>query len=296
MKKYFLFLLLVIQGSLLAQTENSLTLYFIPSPSKINWNTPKDLTESVFKNEIISMLFSKTHSIGHANIQVNCNIQGKAVNFLTGMTGATNKEVKDVILKKKIGMGMLLHTFKGHLDDVSMVEKDFAKRFKSGKMSYLKFLISEETCARVNQYFVEFQARGYQNGYGLSNRPLYKEGAGCTAFAASFVEVAGLFLPELTMEKKWTRTLDIPLNLIGTEENPVSLSKIIYNQRSRWAKPEELSVHLMVWDPDLMYNWVKQVWKDPNDTHFVKEQTQKAYGLIYDARNVQTPTTAIWKE
>lgn len=201
MKKLFLLILITLEFSALADSANILTLFFIPSPTKLKWESPKVLTESVLKNEIINFLFSKTHSIGHANIEVKCKVQGKTVSFLTGMTGAENREVMDVLLKKKIGMGILLHTFKGHLDELPLIQKDFKQRFKNGKISYIRFLISEETCTRLNEYYVEYQRLGLQNSYGLSNRPLYKEGAGCSAFAASFVEVAGLFLPELEMKK-----------------------------------------------------------------------------------------------
>ena len=47
------------------------------------------------------------------------------------------------------------------------------------------------------EYFHEYRDRGYAQNYGLPLRPRYGEGAGCSAFAVSFLDVAGLLASDL---------------------------------------------------------------------------------------------------
>ena len=74
--------------------------------------------------------------------------------------------------------------------------------------------------------------------YGLYNDPLKAQGAGCSAFGASFLKATGLMQEEFS--DNWTYSVNIPTHLIG---KPVFEQKVwpwdLYFARQSWAKTTE---------------------------------------------------------
>jgi hypothetical protein len=218
----------------------------------------------------------------------------------TGMTTANDSEERELLLWKKIGLGILFHTFEGRLQQEREIENDLEARFKNGKVSWITFKIRELTCLRLAQYYDEYRGNEYDRYYGLPLRPLYREGAGCSAFGASFLEVAGLLEPEF--RDHWTREVRVPLELIGDPSSgkEVGLMTLLFGDRAkRWAESNEPHKSVFFWDPDLMHRWVVAKWhleqRSPS-TEYLRERRGKALGLVVDRREVSTPTGPIWKQ
>jgi hypothetical protein len=277
-----------------------LTLYFYPSPGGVNWESPKTLARSVMGNSLTPSKSAK-HSIGHVSVRWNCfPPMGEAGEFQTGMTTATDSEERDLLLSKNVGLGILFHTFEGRLQEEREIESDLEARLENGKVSWITFEIREPSCLRLVQYYDEFRGYGYDRFYGLPLRPLYREGAGCSAFGASFLELAGVLEPEF--RERWTRQISVPLDLIGdpATKKEVGILTLLFSGRAdRWARADEPHRDVFFWDPDLMHRWVLEKWqaeKRSPSPDYRREKRGKALGLIVDRMAVPTPRGPIWNQ
>lgn len=276
--------------------SDELTLYFIPSPNGIDWSTPGNMVKDVLKAQI----GGKAHSIGHVNIRVDCPTLGRS--RLTGMTSDGNTEERELLFERGYGLGILFHTFLGRLDHEPEIEPDLRAMARERRLSSLRFAISTPTCARLLEYLDGFVARGDHLKYGLPNRPRYGEGAGCSAFGASFIELAGLMNDEF--RALWTQDKRVPEALVGgplTGERVTALDLLDRRKNARWALPHlEKGWDLFFWDPDRMDAWVRDTWKRESRAHESMRRYQPgmhfgAPSLSYDARRVPTPQEPIWK-
>ncbi len=282
-----------------------LTIYAIPSPKGIDWTSPKSLAWSAISNQISD----KTHTIGHANIHLRCRVEeGDAENFeiLTGMTSADNDPTNDRIKHEGYGLGVLFATVPGRLETHDEASRDLHSRFKRGLVNFMQFQIGAPTCSRLAQYANEYQERGYDQFYGLPNRPRHGEGAGCTAFAASFLDLAGVHAGYL--KANWSKTRRVPENLVGgpLTGNFVPVQSLLRPLRpSRWATPDETQFTINFFDPDALFQHIESAWKaglnplgaGTDQTPAIPAQMSniaQAKGFILNANLIHAPTEPIW--
>ena len=284
-----------------AAHADELILYFISSPTGMNWKSPKTVAQSVLVNTVATLLGSQ-HSIGHAQTQLHCGgSDGQPEFFLaSGMSNIDDTD-QDLVLKKKIGLSVLYYNFEGYFEKGSEVFADIGSKYGLKHTNHVTFEISPSTCRRLQQYVTEFESRGFWRNYGLPNRPRYGEGSGCSAYAASFPDVGGLMLPEF--KSGWTRFRRVPTQYLGGDLNggkKVSIFKIAAESGSHWAAPNEDHKEIFFWDPDMMYRWVKYTYQEvlagradlgyPTVTEF----NERGYGLRIDMSALPTPTGPIW--
>jgi len=283
-----LLLLLLVTSSARA---NYLSLHFYPAPTAVNWSSPSSLARSTVFNSIVAI----SHSIGHATVEVSCD---NGEHFLSGATSADDKEQNTLLFKDKIGLGILFHDFHGRLQSDREITSELTERYKTGHLGVVTYLISTSTCQRLSNYYHEYVKLGYGQHYGLSNRPRYREGAGCTAFAKSFLDIAGL--NGGFEESAWARTINVPLIYIGRPwtENSVSLSSLVFpKSRTHWSSDADPHMTVMFWDPDRMYKWVRSTWSylkkhpQPGSTTALREEARE---IILDRVNTPTPTETFW--
>ena len=294
----------------------TLTVYAIPSPHGIDWTSPKSLTWSALGNQTSP----QTHTIGHANIHLRCRIpDGDAREFeiLTGMTSAENDPTNQWLKDDGYGLGILFATVPGRLETQAEVSRDLHHRFARGSVNFMQFNISATTCDRLAQYATEYQQRGYDQFYGLPNRPRHGEGAGCTAFAASFLDLAGLHTPHL--KSRWSKSRLAPAHLTGgpLTGNFVPLSALLRPLRpSRWAAQDEPHFAINFFDPDALFQHIETSWhanKNPlvagssHDGAGVDVDHEsvpaariskigRAKGFFFNANLIQTPDDPIWRQ
>lgn len=256
-----------------------LNFYFFPSPHGTDWSSPATLALSALKNRF-SFLPRPLHSLGHVNIE-GVNSAGER-QFLTGMITEDTAGQLRLVLREDYGLGILFHSFLGKLEHPDEVEAQFEPRFKTDKISLLSLKVSDATVKRAVDYLNAYVDECGYHSYGLVNRPLHLEGAGCSAFAASFLEVTGLDHDEF--RKHWAQTVRIHDQHLGGGHSKEGLIKVpflkLIREAKRWAHEHEPHRKLFFWDPDLMHTWLERVWREiQGGREIFPGQAQRAYKI-----------------
>jgi hypothetical protein len=283
--KKLLLLLTLIPLNLLANSENQLTLYFIPSPIGIDWSTPSSLAWTAMKNR----LSLQSRFMGHVFVEVQCNTEKQ----VTGMVGKNFDYLRQLLLNNR-GLGILYHSFDGSLEEKSEVEEEIKDLSESKRINFVRFNINKGQCDRALTYLKEYREKNVGRYYGLANRPLYAEGSGCSAFGASFAEVTGVLNQEI--QDAWSQTVNIPLEFAGPplKEEGVNLLKLMMNA-SKWASETEPHKKLTFWSPDRMFQWVNQKIQNSKDQNqYSIINIGKASGVLIDKSHLPAPSGPIW--
>jgi ribosomal protein L31 len=279
--------------------QNSLTLHLIPSPKGISWVKPQSLALTAIKNQIARSPGGKRHAIGHVYVELSCSEH----HFFTGMTSQNDTEERVALFKQGYGLGILFKNYAGKLENSDEVEGDLAKMRPNGRSSFVRFLINDSACTRLLTYLEEFKANGYDQIYsGLNGRPLYREGSGCSAFGASFLELAGLQAPEF--EQEWMTSRIVPRKFMGgpLTNRRVNIFKILLAFRAGWAVDPTNNFPMHFWDPEKMDRWTRDAFADLNG-HSSRQFVWPAHrasignspGVEFDTTHVATPTGPIFK-
>lgn len=282
----------------LPKDGSSLTLFFIPSPFGINWSSPRKLFTSIALNYISF----RPHFMGHVAIQVSCtDLSNKQHDFITGMS-ASKFHVLKPIFKDHYGLGIVFQKFPGQIDDSKKSEQELIYRLKNpgstSGVNFIQYKINQAACTRLVKYHNEYTQHQIFRYYGLYNRPLYGEGAGCSAYGASFVELIGLMNDEL--KQAWSYQLELPKNLIGkplTDNNAYFWD--IFFAKS-WGEPGTSSMSFFFWEPDKMYLWVHKTleknYLSAEKTHYLTKKLFNTNGLFFNATGISVPSEPIWKK
>lgn len=251
-----LFIALMILSSFAVKADE-VRLHMFRSPLGINWKNPWTLTVSAVKNSIAPVGKKESFSISHVAVEVKCDSIDKHI--YRGMTSAPGDEDRELVFKKKYGLGTLFHTYKGRLEkDEEIIE--YTRPYRTHKRrAEIGIKISPATCERLLAYAQEYEDLGYGNMYaGFHADPLKGEGAGCSAFVISFLRVGGLM--DDFMEE-WKQVIDVPLRFVGgpLTQKKVSIFYILKRPRARWSSKEP-HIHMEAWDPELMHSWVKRTY------------------------------------
>lgn len=287
MKKWML-LLTLLSSNIMANTETNLTLYFIPSPTGMDWSSPAKIAMSALKNK----LTFQAHFMGHVFVELQCGDQKQ----VTGMVGKNFDYVTQLLINNR-GLGVLYHSFDGRMEEKADVEKEIIELSEeAGRINFVRFNLNEGQCNRALTYLKEYREKNVGRYYGLANRPLYGEGAGCSAFGASFAEVTGVM--DTDLKEAWSQSILIPLEFAGPplKEEGVNLLKLM-TSGSSWAKENEPHQKLMFWSPDMMFEWVKlKVSKAGVEKHFTLATIGKSQGVVFDKSHFPAPSGPIWQQ
>lgn len=317
MKKFLLFAFILASNTAFA---NSITFFVVPPPRELKWGSPSEIATSTIQ----ASLSDSYHSIGHVTVKVDCSFKGQNVSFWSGMTSSDdNVSDNDLLFKKKVGLGILYYPYNGHFESRNEIEEDLQiAKNKLNRLFSLKFLINGDHCERVTNYFRQYQRYEVSKTYGLVHRPRYKEGAGCTAYAMSYLDVAGILDPGL--KEHFGKFIRVPESLIGTDSKPVPFLELIENDKAkRWARKYEPHRNLEFYDTQFMYDWAKNIHKNDLWSDKVYEDTNARrqwhkmlrirrrsgndsrdriirksngfFGIILDKRHVSAAQDTIWK-
>ena len=287
---------------------NTLIIYAIPAPSStlnpggLSWSSPGDLVRGTLLNEAGGLALNFTRTIGHVAITVKCAATANApeAHYQSGMTNRDSDDFNDLVLKQQIGFGMLFDNVPGELETEARVQQTIDERKQSGLMRFVRFQIAEDVCRGLLGYAAAYQAENVQKNYGLEARPLYKEGAGCSAYGMSYLQLANLLEPRFV--QGWSFSVRVPMwskplhqPLIGGTKNPrvrVPIQRLAALSQP-WAAPDEEGIDLFGWDPTRMYKWL-----DARTTEALADGSEKvesmgnARGLVLDRRTV-APTAPL---
>jgi hypothetical protein len=276
---------------------NRLTVYVIPSRVKYNWSSPHTLYRSYIKNARKN-LFSKTnYNLGHAFLDLQTKDPDERI--FTGMRSASAKEKKELIFRDYYGLAILGCGMSGRFESEEELSYKLKKFSRKGQLAFLEFIISNEATERLQEFYISYKAHADScpTGvrYGGAYWPRYKgEGAGCSAFVISFLDLAGLMKNEF---EEWLIKIDIPMSLIGgpyNRDNEVRMKDI--RKAKSWANTGDSTAnnyeHLEMYDPTLMFEWIQTEIENNQrlqEVSITPVQMGKARGLRIDSRNQPLP-------
>lgn len=236
---------------------DEIRLHILRSPYGIDWRSPWALTKSALKNQAAPVGRKRAFSISHIFVELKCDSTG--AHIMRGMTSASNREERDLLLRKHYGLGVMLHVYQGKLEKEDTIRKDLAPYKGHYRKAELAIKVSPESCNRMVSYAHEYESLGYGSMYsGFQADPLKREGAGCSAFAVSFLRVGGLME---TFTREWLQKIDIPKKVIGgpITGKRVKLVTLLANPFVRWNNKVP-HIHIDAWDPEKMHTWVKRLY------------------------------------
>lgn len=282
--------------------KSFLTLYLFPSPTSYNWSTPSSLTRSVVNNSIVYTKYKMRHKLSHVSVKLNCLQSTKNESYyLTGMTTSGYSYERDLLLKEKIGLGLMFSPIPGRLQTRNEVQSAINERIGNKELRWLKYQIKDSTCERLSFYLKKYIDLEIGNIYGLPFDPRKKEGAGCSAFAISFLYLAGIMRDEFKLN--WSRRLFVPhkLNAYSGTISEISLWKLLFSPIARkWGnKSNDNATEIFFWDPNLMFDWIKTTWdleKNRNINIYKLEKNGKSLGLFRDVSHIKTPSEPIFRK
>lgn len=278
--------------------QNELTIYVIPSTVKYDWSSPHSLIKSYYRNYKRNFYKKRSYSLGHAFIELRTPLASGRI--LTGMRAVSRKEQKDLVFKQHYGLAILGADFEGALESETDLDYKVKKYSRKGQLAFMTFFISDEAVERILQFFLSYKAGIDSNGspgarYGGAFWPRYKgEGSGCSAFAVSFLDLAGLLKEEFD---NWLVKVNIPMDLIGGPYNNYREVRFrdIKKQKS-WTENHGSDTvkyePLEMYDPTLMYEWIQENRhkKEVGDAMAATPvQMNKARGIRIDGRNLPVP-------
>ena len=195
------------EGPLKSLGTEELTLFVIPPPKRLDWESPAKLLRSLYDMQKAAFFEPKgsKHKIGHVFVSLRSRFHPQV---LTGMTTYNSSEEIDLVKSQGYGIGVLTADLRGKLDAAGPLAREVALRLREGRIGYIRFAISDEMSIRLWNYYKQYCARGMDEHYGGANRPIYGEGGGCSAFGVSFIEAAGLMKAEY--QENWKFRVNLP--------------------------------------------------------------------------------------
>ena len=269
-----------------------LVLYTMPAPKALNWRSPHTLFMSYLENLLVHTRYPQhRHPLGHLIVELH----DTSHYALVGTVAESRADLYHSVMKYRYGLGALFSTFKGKIETAPDNFHQLIDRYPHGDVAYIKFLLNEDAFARLWQYLQEYQARGYDKMYNGYNKPREGKGAGCSAFAVSFVELAALL--DSTVLKQWMVRVNVQDKLIGGPEGGnkrINTFWMAFTQR--WADTARQAYKpLVYYEPTLVYKWIHKEWsKADSSLGYGVQRREKTEGIVIDCRNYPSPGGSIW--
>lgn len=272
--------------------SQEITIYTIPSPKGVNWKSPGTLMFSYISNTFAKSRYGREkHPIGHMIVELKDSTRYA----LCGATNQANSGMTKKVMRKGYGLGILFETISGRLEEKDDNLSQVMQRSEAGDIAFVTFKINQLVFDRLWQYLQEYKQKGYDKLYNGSNKPREGLGAGCSAFAHSFLEVGGL--ADVLPSNEWAVDIMVPEKLMGgNKKNPkhVQLFKVLF--ASRWGNPEKQTHRpLFLYEPTLFYNWILKKYNSKNRENFIHTADLKnAKGLFIDCTAMMPKNEPIW--
>ena len=268
-----------------------LVVYSMPAPAGYNWKSPHTLFISYLENMLKPNRYrGYRHLLGHMLVE----LKDSTHHALVGAAPRYFSQLSKSILVEKNGLGTMFTRYPGVLESTEENRLQLLDRYPHGDVGFVRFLLSDEMFARLWQYLTEYKERGYDTTYNGKNRPREGAGAGCSAFAVSFIEVGHLL--DSTILSQWQVHVNIQEKLIGgpEKEKKISILKMAFTQR--WAKKGKHAFRSIIYyEPTYVYNWIKERHLETDCKKLCRTEVRgNTPGIVIDRRDQPTPREPIW--
>lgn len=278
---------------------NQVSLFVMRSPKGIAWSSPRSLLGTTVSNSI----GRAPHPIGHVMVEVSCaaSAPGQQSYLLAGVSDVNAAMNYALLVAEGAGLDFLFHSFPGRLQTDAEIRGELLSYMNNAahgqRLAQLTHAVSPATCQRMLKYFAEFQALGVHGAFGLSLRPLYREGSGCSSFSVAFLQIAGLLRTEFN---SWLTSVNVPYRLM--KSGRVAEGRIIKRAPMRrvalfgdsWATAGENFANLTFWNPDQMYDWIRRAHAARTGTSYTHRGAAGVPIVLLDAEQTPTPAGGFW--
>lgn len=283
----------LIESAIHGDTTDSpyrLTIYVVPSTEWLGWNSPAELMKNTAWNKVFPVFpKKKKRAIGHVFVELTDG----SYRFFGGMTTQAGNHQINKVVKEGYNLGVLFAEFPGALDCPDKLQDELIQRCEDGEIAFMTFSLHRSNFDRLREYIDTYQQREYHLIYNGNNQPRKGEGAGCSAFGISFLEVAGLLKED--WKEEWTMKVRVPKHLVGGPKTGQNVSVISMLFANRWAKEHEPHLVLELYEPFLIYEWIvfnAESTKQLTDMKAVHKE--KAIGLSFDYSMILPPSEPIF--
>ena len=271
---------------------HELTIYAVPSYSKLDWGSPARLYRTSVASFLVSRFVKYSYSIGHMLIKFESPVVDSVV--YAAMRSTSNSEKIQLFMKEKVGLAILGVPMKGRLETKEEITALLGHYSKKGTgAAFIRYRLSRESALRVKTFLENFSRESKSgftpcNYYGGAFWPRYeKEGAGCSSFALSALEAAGVCIDK----PEWRVEVNIPYALIGGRYNKQKkVGSYDIESRRRWHSgrgvPNKDFFPFSIYDPTLVYNWIHKMFIHPVDGYY-SDMREGFAGLVFDARSIK---------
>lgn len=275
-----------------SNNAHELTIFVFPTLFPLDWTSPSSLFISMKACYLKTLHIQNHYLLGHLAIGLRSPLLPKPI--VTGMKSSDPKEKTDLVLKHKIGYGILGATLKGALETEEELTAKMETYMRLNKLGFITFRINETAAQRIIDFIHYYTKKNKHNYapcdyYGGSFWPLYEgEGAGCSNFAIALTELVNIPLPE---KDHWLIKLNVPLHLVGGEynNNNNKVRNRTLKKTNHWHNHEgQINidyVRYFVYEPNRIYQWILEKLKTPEQA-YIPRKVQGISGLIIDKREV----------
>jgi hypothetical protein len=260
---------------------NQLIIYSVNPPTPIDWSTPGSTFKSIFRNSFIKesykiedlsnndnfsstkKQFVKTHFIGHMFMELKC--EGFPT-ILTGMSSPGYEEIKGLLVDGR-SFEQVISTTEGHFNTAKELQDEIeTRKTRVGNLSIMGINLKHDSCEELLKYLTEFRACGVNTRYGgLNANPHKSEGAGCSAFALSFLQRLNIvpMIDEIGSNdfgSQFLRTVYVPRHLLKfqNKDPEVGAWGLLRGLELSWANQKNAEKVVTFFDPELFSKWIKE--------------------------------------
>lgn len=300
-KILFVFLIFSLFGSLKAQelnnkSEHEFTVYVMTTMYPLDWSGPSALYKSMMSCYLKTITLPDNYLLGHVAVGLNSTLLEKPL--LIAQSSGSLQEKLDLIMKQKVGFGILGAPMQGRLETTSELAHKLGVYARRNKLAFIRFKINELAARRMLTFIKQYSSKinktySASDFYGGAFWPLYhNEGAGCSAFGMAMLDVAGVLPPE---NKEWYVDVKIPMKLVGGEYNNGKKVKVKTIKRTdKWFEDKgEANVDYvkhMLYEPSIMFDWILERRQNP-DSVYQPLNDGDVPGLIVDVSKILPDTT-----
>lgn len=279
-----------------------LTVYAIPTPYGNDYSSPRRLAMSTDRN----YRTGQTYQYGHTAFHLQCDPakgEGAGIDIFDGINAVNLAEGEYLTRRKGYGFGVMFTILSGHFEGRETTTQRVQSYMDAGAAAFVRFEISSAACRRMASFYEEYKSLGVPENYGLYLRPRHKEGANCATFAAALLEIGGLADPGLM--DSWRVALRVPTYVVGGPLTGRFIPPWFFFARPfwarHWASPYDHHYFIEFYDPDLLYNHIRNRWQNglsPVDNAELPARMThngSTRGFDVDAKSLATPDEPFWR-
>ncbi len=272
------------------ENKHEITLYIMPSMHPLDWSSPASLYKSMKECYLKTIGLPDNYLLGHMTVRLESPILEKPL--VIAQTSGSVQEKTDLVLKKKVGFGIMGAALTGRIESEKEIEHKLKVYARRQKLAFLKYRINEKAMKRVVTFIDQYKQKINDKNaacdfYGGAFWPRYKyEGGGCSTFGIALLDLINALTPDA---EKWKMELKIPSKLIGGEFfDGRKVKNTTIKRAKKWhegdGKLNEDYVKYLAYEPSIMFNWIVEN-KENKDSSYVYTEENGVPGLIIDKQD-----------